>query len=67
MGREEPRDDHPERREGVVAIVCSRMIVSGRHFIGRPVFYTLLVNLNSALFRLRVPAERLAKWYRHLR
>lgn len=55
------------RREGRIRTVTSRVTVSGRRFIERPVFYTLLVNLYPVLFRLGVPAARLAAWYRPVR
>jgi rSAM/selenodomain-associated transferase 2 len=55
------------RKEGTIRIVNARVTVSGRRFIERPVFYTLLVNAFPALFRLGVPAKRLAAWYRHVR
>jgi rSAM/selenodomain-associated transferase 2 len=52
------------RRRGAIRIVPRCVRVSGRRFIARPVYYTLLVNVYPALFRLGVPARVLARWYR---
>lgn len=41
--------------------------VSGRRFVARPVFFTLVVNVFPALYRLGVSAERLARIYAHVR
>jgi rSAM/selenodomain-associated transferase 2 len=51
------------RTLGVIRTVPSRVTVSGRRFIERPLYYTLLVNLFPLLFRLGVPASVLAVWY----
>lgn len=55
------------RRLGRVVTVTERVTVSGRRFIDRPIFYTVLVNVFPALYRLGVSAEGLARLYRHVR
>ena len=55
------------RRLGRIVTVNGRVTVSGRRFIARPIFYTVLVNVFPALYRLGVSAERLARLYRHVR
>jgi rSAM/selenodomain-associated transferase 2 len=52
---------------GVVRTIPARVAVSGRRFIARPFYYTLLVNVFPLLFRLGVPASTLAVWYGHSR
>jgi rSAM/selenodomain-associated transferase 2 len=51
------------RALGVIRTIPARVAVSGRRFIERPFYYTLLVNLFPLLFRLGVPASLLAVWY----
>lgn len=41
--------------------------VSGRRFVARPVFFTVVVNIFPALYRLGVSAERLSKLYAQVR
>jgi rSAM/selenodomain-associated transferase 2 len=41
--------------------------VSGRRFVARPVFFTVVVNVFPALYRLGVSAERLSKLYAQVR
>jgi rSAM/selenodomain-associated transferase 2 len=55
------------RTMGVVRTIPSQVVVSGRRFIQRPFYYTLLVNLFPFLFQLGVPASVLAVWYGHAR
>ena len=55
------------RRAGRVARVPARVTVSGRRFIARPVFFTLVVNIFPALYRLGVSPEALARFYEHVR
>lgn len=55
------------QRLGRVATVPSRVQVSGRRFVQRPVFYTALVNVFPALYRLGVSPSTLARLYRHVR
>lgn len=51
------------RREGRIRIVPAVMTVSGRRFLQRPVFYTIVVNLFPLLYRLGVSPPRLVRWY----
>lgn len=51
------------RRRGRIARVPANVLVSGRRFLARPVYYTLLVNVLPALWRLGVPADVLARMY----
>ncbi len=51
------------RQAGHVRTVRACVRVSGRRFLQRPIYYTLLVNLFPLLFRLGVPAARLARLY----
>lgn len=55
------------RQAGRVARVPARVTVSGRRFIARPVFFTLVVNVFPALYRLGVSPESLARFYEHVR
>lgn len=55
------------RRLGAIARVPARVQVSGRRFIARPVFFTAIVNVFPALYRLGVSPELLARWYAHVR
>jgi hypothetical protein len=41
--------------------------VSGRRFLAHPIRDTLLVNAFPLLYRLGVPAERLARFYADVR
>ncbi len=52
---------------GRVRTVQSRVQVSGRRFIARPIFYTAMVNVFPALYRLGFSAETLSRLYRHVR
>jgi hypothetical protein len=55
------------RRLGRIERVPGRVQVSGRRFIARPVFFTALVNVFPALYRLGVSPTTLAKLYAHVR
>ncbi len=55
------------RRRGRIVIVRSRVRVSGRRFLRHPLRDTLLVNLFPLLYRLGVPAQRLARYYQDVR
>ena len=55
------------RSLGAVRTIPFRVVVSGRRFIERPLYYALLINLFPLLFRLGVPASALAVWYGHAR
>ncbi len=55
------------RRLGRMTTIPRRVQVSGRRFVARPIFYTTLVNVFPALYRLGVSAETLARLYRHVR
>jgi rSAM/selenodomain-associated transferase 2 len=52
---------------GVVRTIPARVTVSGRRFIERPLYYTLLANVFPLLFRLGVPASVLAVAYGDVR
>ena len=51
------------RRVGQIVTVPARVQVSGRRFLQRPVYYTFLVNVFPAMYRLGVPATTLARLY----
>lgn len=51
------------RAVGALRVVPARVSVSGRRFLERPVFYTLVVNTFPALYRLGVPPSLLARFY----
>jgi rSAM/selenodomain-associated transferase 2 len=51
------------RRLGRIRIVRSRVTVSGRRFLARPIFYTLAVNIFPALYAAGVPASALKRLY----
>jgi rSAM/selenodomain-associated transferase 2 len=55
------------RRLGRIAIVHESVRVSGRRFLAHPIRDTLLVNAFPLLYRLGVPAERLARFYADVR
>lgn len=50
-------------RLGRIRIVHSRVTVSGRRFLARPIYYTLAVNLFPALYAAGVPASALKRLY----
>jgi len=51
------------RRLGTIRTVSANVCVSGRRFLVRPVYYTLLVNVFPLLYRLGVPPRVLANLY----
>jgi rSAM/selenodomain-associated transferase 2 len=51
------------RRLGRIRIVHSRVTVSGRRFLARPIFYTLAVNVFPALYAAGVSAVTLRRFY----
>jgi len=55
------------RRLGRIAIVPASVRVSGRRFLAHAIRDTLLVNAFPLLYRLGVPAERLARFYADVR
>lgn len=54
-------------RVGRVVKVPERVLVSGRRFVARPVFYTLVMNLFPLLYRLGVPPSVLSRLYGNIR
>ena len=54
-------------RRGTIATCPARVLVSGRRFVERPVFYTAIVNVFPMLYRLGVPASALARLYAQVR
>jgi len=54
------------RTAGRVHILPTSVRVSGRRFIERPIYYTLLVNLFPLLHWAGVPPEVLARFYHHV-
>ncbi len=51
------------RRLGRIRVVSSRVTVSGRRFLARPIYYTLAVNLFPALYALGIPPAALKRFY----
>ena len=51
------------RRVGRIRTVPARVHVSGRRFLQHPIYYTFLVNVFPAMYRLGVPATTLARLY----
>jgi len=51
------------KRRGRIVRVPANVIVSGRRFLERPIYYAALMNLFPILYRLGVPAARLARFY----
>jgi rSAM/selenodomain-associated transferase 2 len=54
-------------RVGRVVTVPASVLVSGRRFLARPVFYTLVMNLFPLLYRLGVSPKTLSNLYGHIR
>jgi hypothetical protein len=50
-------------RTGLIRIVPATVRVSGRRFLARPIYYTLLVNVFPLLYRLGMPPRVLASLY----
>lgn len=55
------------KRRGKIIRVPANVIVSGRRFIERPIYYAVLMNLFALLYRLGVPPASLARFYRDSR
>jgi len=55
------------RAIGGIRTARATVRVSGRRFVARPIAYTLAVNVFPLLYRLGVPADRLARMYRAVR
>lgn len=55
------------KRRGKIIRVPANVIVSGRRFMERPIYYPVLMNLFALLYRLGVPAASLARFYRDSR
>lgn len=51
------------RRLGRIRVVPSRVTVSGRRFLARPIYYALVVNVIPALYAAGVPARALERLY----
>lgn len=54
-------------RLGRIRTVPANVTVSGRRFVARPVFFTVVINLFPLLFRCGVPPEVLSRFYGHVR
>jgi rSAM/selenodomain-associated transferase 2 len=55
------------RRLGKIRTAKASVRVSGRRFVARPIFYTLLVNVFPLLYRAGVPPHVLARYYADIR
>ena len=55
------------RKRGRIRTVPASVLVSGRRFLARPIFYTLITNIFPVLYRLGVPPRTLSTLYRHVR
>ena len=55
------------RTLGAIRTAPATVQVSGRRFVERPIVYTLAVNVFPLLYRLGVPATRLAQLYKAVR
>lgn len=55
------------QQRGELALLPACVEVSGRRFVARPLYYTLLDNLIPALRRTGVSLDTLAAWYDHIR
>ena len=55
------------RHAGRVVRLRASVRVSGRRFMARPVYYTCVMNVMPALYRLGVPPRALARIYGHVR
>jgi len=51
------------RKHGKIRITSSSVTVSGRRFLKRPIYYTVLLQVLPLLFRLRVPPRMYVKFY----
>lgn len=55
------------RRAGRVVTLPASVVVSGRRFVARPLFYLLVMNLFPLLYRIGVSPARLSRIYGHIR
>ena len=55
------------RRTGRIRTLPERVVVSGRRFMARPVYYAVLMNALPMLYRLGVRPATLARAYQHER
>jgi rSAM/selenodomain-associated transferase 2/rSAM/selenodomain-associated transferase 1 len=55
------------KRRGKIVRIPGSVTVSGRRFQRRPVYYAALMNIFPLLYRLGVPAQSLARFYRDAR
>ena len=55
------------RKQGRLAILRQSVAVSGRRFLARPIYYTFLVNVFPALYRLGVSPATLDRLYKAVR
>ena len=55
------------RKTGRIRTVPAAVCVSGRRFIARPFYYAVLMNVLPVLYRVGVPAARLARAYGDVR
>jgi len=55
------------KRRGKIVRIPASVTVSGRRFQRRPLYYAALMNIFPLLYRLGVPAESLARFYRDAR
>ncbi len=55
------------KRRGKIIRVPASVIVSGRRFIERPIYYAAAMNIFPLLYRMGVPAVRFARFYRDSR
>lgn len=55
------------RRVGRIRTVPASVLVSGRRFLARPLYYTFLVNVFPLLYRCGVSPQTLVRWYRDVR
>jgi len=55
------------KRHGKIVRVPASVTVSGRRFLRRPLYYAALMNIFPLLYRMGVPAQTLARFYRDSR
>jgi uncharacterized protein len=55
------------KRQGKIVRVSASVTVSGRRFQRRPLYYAALMNVFPLLYRMGVPAQSLARFYRDSR
>ena len=54
---------HRLRREGKIRTLKANVTVSGRRFLSRPIYYTVLLQILPALYRLGVTPQRFLRFY----